>query len=175
VNLGLLAVLGYPFPDTLQSLWLPLTALPYYALYARDLRQSGYTRGTDLVRVYALNLLLLPVNVGGVLRSLHQAIKGHRIPFLRTPKIAGRTRVPARYIAALLAIVGVCVIGGFQGLLDGKPAHSIFAFVNAALFVYGIASFVGFAAAWDDLHRGIRVALPRLRPAPALERASVYE
>src|SRR5881394_612214 len=85
VNVGLLAVLGYPFPEALQSPWLPLTALPYYALYARDLRQSGYSRGTDLLQGYALNLLLLPVNIGGVLRSLHQACKGHRIPFLRPP------------------------------------------------------------------------------------------
>jgi cellulose synthase (UDP-forming) len=175
VNLGLLAVLGYPFPETLQSPWLPLTALPYYALYARDLRQAGYRHGTDLLRVYALNLLLLPVNIGGVLRSLHQAVKGHRIPFLRTPKIAGRTRVPARYVAALLAIVGVCLFGGLQDVLDGNVSHSLFAFANAALFLYGIRTFVGFRAAWDDLHRGIDEVLRKVRPAAPPERLSVYE
>ena len=176
VNLGLLAVLGYPFPETLQSPWLLLTALPYYALYARDLRASGYRHGADLLRVYALNLLLLPVNVGGVLRSLHQAVKGHRIPFLRTPKIAGRTRVPARYVAALFAIVGVCMVAGLQDVLDGNLLHSLFAFANGALFLYGIASFIGFGAAWDDLHHGIDGVARRLRPAaPPPERASVYE
>jgi len=175
VNLGLLAVLGYPFPDTLQSPWLPLTALPYYALYARDLRASGYRRGADLLRVYALNLLLLPINVGGVLRSLHQAVKGHRIPFLRTPKIAGRTRVPARYVAALFAIIGVCLVAGLQDVLDGNLSHSLFAFANGTLFVYGIATFIGFGAAWDDLHHGIDGVVRRLRPAPAPERVSVYE
>jgi len=175
VNLGLLAVLGYPFPDVLQSAWLPLTALPYYALYARDLRQSGYSRGSDLLRVYALNLLLLPVNVGGVLRSLHQAWKGHRIPFLRTPKIAGRTRVPARYVAALFAIVVVCLAAGLNDLLDGNVAHSLFAFANGALFLYAIATFVGFAAAWNDLHHGIDGFLRALRPSAPPERMSVYE
>ena len=176
VNLGLLAVLGYPFPDTLQSPWLPLTALPYYALYARDLRESGYRRGADLLRVYALNLLLLPVNVGGVLRSLHQAIMGHRIPFLRTPKIAGRTRVPARYVGALFAIVAVCMFAGLQDAIDGNLLHSLFAFVNGTLFLYGIAAFIGFGAAWDDLHHGIDAVVRRLRPAtPPPERVSVYE
>ena len=175
VNLGLLAVLGYPFPETLQSPWLPLTALPYYALYARDLRHSGYCHGGDLLRVYALNLLLLPVNVGGVLRSLHQAVKGHRIPFLRTPKIAGRTRVPARYVAALFAVVAVCVLAGLEDLLDGNAVHSLFAFANGALFVYGIATFIGFGAAWADLHHGIDGVVRRLRPTRPPERLSVYE
>ena len=175
VNLGLLVVLGYPFPDSLQSPWLPLTALPYYALYARDLRQSGYCKGTDLLRVYALNLLLLPVNVGGVLRSLHQAWKGHRIPFLRTPKIAGRTRVPARYIAALFAIAAVCFGAGLQDLCEGNVVHSLFSFVNGVLFVYALATFVGFAAAWDDLNRGIDGAVRRLRPSLPPEHVSVYE
>jgi hypothetical protein len=154
---------------------LPLTALPYYALYARDLRQSGYRNGTDLLRVYALNLLLLPVNIGGVLRSLHQACKGHRIPFLRTPKIAGRTRVPARYVAALFAIIGVCMVAGLHDVLDGNPVHSLFAFANGALFAYAIGVFVGFRAAWDDLHHGVDEALQRLRPSPQPARASVYE
>jgi cellulose synthase/poly-beta-1,6-N-acetylglucosamine synthase-like glycosyltransferase len=174
VNLGLLAVLAYPFPDSLQSAWLPLTALPYYALYARDLRLSGYERGADLVRVYVLNLLLLPINVGGVLRSLHQAAKGHRIPFLRTPKIAGRTGVPARYVAALFAIVAVCLFAGLQDLLDGNVVHSTFALANGLLFLWGIGTFIGFGAAWHDLHHGIADALRALRSAPIREGVSVY-
>jgi len=175
VNLGLLAVLCYPFPDTLQSPWLPLAALPYYALYARDLRFSGYRKGGDLLRVYALNLLLLPINVGGVLRSLHQAARGHRIPFLRTPKIAGRTRVPARYVAALFAIVGVCLFAGLQDVRDGNAVHSTFAFANGALFLWGIGTFIGFGSAWDDMRHGIDGALRRLRPPPLAEQASVLE
>ena len=37
-----------------------MTALPYFALYARDLKLSGY-RYWDILGVYALNLLLIPV------------------------------------------------------------------------------------------------------------------
>src|SRR4029079_12206361 len=63
VNIGLLVVLLYRFPESFQNLWLPLTALPYYVAYARDLRLAGYRRVADLLHVYALNLLLLPVNL----------------------------------------------------------------------------------------------------------------
>jgi cellulose synthase (UDP-forming) len=119
--------------------------------------------------------LLLPINVAGVLRSLHQAARGHRIPFLRTPKIAGRTRVPARYVAALFAIVGVCLFAGLQDVLDGNVVHSTFAFANGALFLWGIGTFIGFRFAWDDLHLGIGDTLRKLRPPPTPERASVLE
>jgi hypothetical protein len=110
-----------------------------------------------------------------VLRSLHQAVKGHRIPFLRTPKIAGRTRVPARYVAALFAIVGVCMVAGLEDVLDGNLLHSLFAFANGTLFVYGIGTLIGFGAAWDDLHHGIDGVVRLLRPAHPPERVSTYE
>ena len=48
-----------------ETLWLPLAALPYYLLYARDLCRIGYP-AADVLRVYALNLLLIPVNLAGV-------------------------------------------------------------------------------------------------------------
>ena len=63
-NLGLLIILAYPMEKELRLVWLPLTAAPYYFLYGRDMAQAGY-RLADLFRVYALNLLLLPVNLGG--------------------------------------------------------------------------------------------------------------
>jgi cellulose synthase (UDP-forming) len=59
-------------------------------LYGRDLTQCGY-RWTDLARVYALNLLLLPVNLAGVILSLWQILTGRKAAFGRTPKIEGRT------------------------------------------------------------------------------------
>jgi hypothetical protein len=173
VNVGLLAALLYPFPNTLQSGWLPLTALPYYVLYARDLHQAGYRRAADLLRVYALNLLLLPVNMGGVLRSLHQACKGHRIPFHRTPKIAGRTRIPARYLLALLVTILVCLLTGVYDLRVGHFVHAVFAFGNAALLVFAIVMFIGLEAAGKDLLDGLRSSMQRLRPTPEPFRATL--
>ena len=77
-------------------MWIPLAATPYFVLYGRDLMQAGY-RWTDLFRVYALSLLLIPVNLGGVFRSLQQAITGRKVPFVRTPKVVSRTPAPTLY------------------------------------------------------------------------------
>jgi len=83
---GVLLLLVFPFEKSIQTLWLPLSALPYYVLYGRDLVKEGY-RWADLPRVYALNLALISVNIGGVLASLRQAITGKRSAFLRTPNL----------------------------------------------------------------------------------------
>src|SRR5207245_9900078 len=93
-NVGLLVVLAFPLGEGLQTLWLPLTAVPYYALYPRDLLQSGY-RASDVLRVYALNLLLIPIHLSGAFKSLHQAWPGRRVAFGRTPKTRCDTRVPS--------------------------------------------------------------------------------
>src|SRR5439155_224299 len=80
VNVGLLIILAWPFEENLRDPWLPLSAAPYFFLYARDLVRAGY-RYADLLRVYALNLMLIPVNLGGVLKSLEQALTGRKTPF----------------------------------------------------------------------------------------------
>src|SRR5262249_26061329 len=68
-NVALLLLLGLAFDERFASLWLPVTAAPYYILYAIDLRKLGY-QWRDVFRVYALNLLLIPVNLGGIMRSI---------------------------------------------------------------------------------------------------------
>ena len=156
VNFGLLALLAYRFPDSFQSQWLPLTALPYYFLYARDLGFAGYHRFGDLFRVYALNLLLLPVNIAGVLRSLGQALSSERIPFQRTPKISRRTPTPAIYIAVLYAIVLYCFFGAGVDVFNGRLVHAQFAFVNACLFFYAIGRYVGWRNSLNDLLLSVR-------------------
>src|SRR5262249_38902510 len=98
-NVALLLLLGLPFHERFASVWLPLTAAPYYILSAVDLRRIGYRR-RDVLRVYALNLLLIPVSLGGVLRSVQQACTGRRSSFGRTPKVVGRTAAPAGYVLA---------------------------------------------------------------------------
>ena len=51
-----------------------VAAVPYFVAMAIDLR-CGYKRTTS-PRVYAFNLLLLPVNIAGTLKSIEQAISG---------------------------------------------------------------------------------------------------
>jgi cellulose synthase/poly-beta-1,6-N-acetylglucosamine synthase-like glycosyltransferase len=150
VNTGLLVILALSFDDGLRTLWLPLTALPYYALYARDLRGAGYRVG-DVFRVFALNLLLIPVNLGGVMASIHQAWTGQKSPFARTPKIQGRTAVPPRYLIAESALLVHWVVGMVFELVHGRPLHAGFALVNAAFLAYAIACFIGLRESWQDL------------------------
>ena len=90
VSIATLVLLLYPFGDSLLSPWMFVVAFSYYILYASDLVVSGY-KVLDIFRVYALNLLLIPVHLGGALQSVRQLITGRRTPFARTPKIQGRT------------------------------------------------------------------------------------
>jgi cellulose synthase/poly-beta-1,6-N-acetylglucosamine synthase-like glycosyltransferase len=142
VNVGLLVVLAVPLGEGLQTLWLPLTAVPYYALYTRDLLTSGYRAG-DVLRVYALNLMLIPINLVGTFRSLHQAWTGRRAAFGRTPKTQGRTRAPRAYVVAEYVLLAQWLLGGAVELLQGHRLHAGLALTNAAFLAYAIVVFVG--------------------------------
>ncbi len=149
-NVALLLLLGLAFDERLTSMWLPITAAPYYLLYAVDLRSIGY-RWRDVLRVYALNLLLIPVNLGGVLRSVQQACTGRRSTFGRTPKVVGRTAVPAGYVVAEAGLLGWWTFGALMELEAGHRLNGLFALANAAFLLYALVRFVGVREAWEDL------------------------
>jgi cellulose synthase (UDP-forming) len=157
VNLGLLALLVYPFEDAMQEPWLLASALPYFVLYGRDLIQLGY-RKADVARAYALNLLLLPVNLAGVCRSLRQAMTGAKSPFGRTPKVLGRTAVPASYLLAELGLATFAAAVLLVDLGNARWLHALFVTVNVTLLAYGIGRFIGLAAILEDLR------VPRAQP-----------
>jgi cellulose synthase/poly-beta-1,6-N-acetylglucosamine synthase-like glycosyltransferase len=150
VNVSLLLLLALPITGDIESAWLPLSAATYFLLYARDLMQLGYRR-FDLLRVYALNLLLIAVNLGGVLKSLQQAITGKQIPFGRTPKVDGRTSAPAFYILIEYFLLLQWILGaGFDFALHNWT-HGIFALVNAIFLGYAINKFIGFPESVKDI------------------------
>lgn len=150
VSVGLLALLALPLGRGLPSIWLPFTALPYYALYWRDLLQLGYRRG-DILRVYALNLMLVPINIGGVLMSLYQGVTGKKIPFGRTPKVANRTAAPVAYLVAEYALLGYLLYATAVEALAGRWGNAAFALANALLFGYIIARYIGVRASMEDI------------------------
>jgi hypothetical protein len=149
-NIALLILLGWSFDDRLASAWLPVTAVPYYALYAADLRRAGY-RVLDVLRVYALNMLLIPVSLGGVLSSLWQACTGRRSAFARTPKVTGRTAAPAGYVAAEITLFASWLVGAAAALYLGHRLNAAFALTNGLCLLYALVRFIGLQAAWDDL------------------------
>ena len=149
-NVALLLLLGLAFDERLASMWLPITAAPYYLLYAVDLRSIGY-RWRDVLRVYALNLLLIPVNLGGVLRSVQQACTGRRSTFGRTPKVVGRTAAPAGYVLAEAGLLGWWTFGALMELEAAHWLNGLFALANAAFLLYALVRFVGVREACEDL------------------------
>ncbi len=150
VNVGLLMLMVLPFGKEFNSLWLPLTSLTYYILYARDLSQNGY-RISDVFRVYALNLLLIPVNLGGVFKSIEQAFTGKHIPFGRTPKIQGRTSASPLYIIASYLLFLQFVVGGLYSIYKGFVYPGCFSLLNATFLLYAIVRFIGFKESIEDI------------------------
>lgn len=154
VNIGLLIMLAFPFGESIETVWLPLTAASYFFLYGRDLVLCGYKPG-DLVRVYALNLLMIPVNLGGVFKSLQQAWTKQKIPFGRTPKIQGRTAAAPLYIISAYVLLIQWLVGASFDLNDQYYAHAAFAAINAAFLLYAIRAFIGFRESWEDVTAGL--------------------
>jgi peptidoglycan hydrolase-like protein with peptidoglycan-binding domain len=155
VNAGVTILLLLPFAGWYTNAWLPLTALPYFALYTHDLRLAGY-RHRDIIMVYALNLLLVPVNLAGVARSLHQAITGRVTPFKRTPKVSDRTPVPPTYIVAPFLLALFLIAASGVGFVRGSPWQGAAAAVNGLLLVYGVTVFVGWRSGCSDIAASCR-------------------
>lgn len=158
-SVGVLLLILYPFDQVMKTMWLPLTALPYFYLYARDLKLSGYG-WRDLFRVYALNLMLIPVNLGGVFKSLQQGMTKKKIDFCRTPKLAGRTAAPPFYLLATFALFAYCLISFPVDVSAGRYMHGAFAGINAAFFGYACTYFIG----WRAGAQNITVAFTRKTP-----------
>jgi cellulose synthase/poly-beta-1,6-N-acetylglucosamine synthase-like glycosyltransferase len=157
---GIMLILAYPFENNMFTLWLPLTALPYFLLYGRDLARAGYRMG-DVVRVYALNMMLIPVHLGGVFKSLHQACTGKKTPFRRTPKRRNRTASPPLYVLAEYAILLLCGVSSLIDFACGRWIHGICALGNAGIFVYILTCFIGWRAGREDLFQLFRKLFPQ--------------
>lgn len=166
VPLSVLLLLSIPFSSELMTAWLPLAALPYFALYARDLQIQGYRPLRDLIRVYALNLLLVPVHLTGAITSVRQALTGTKIPFRRTPKVSGRTRTPGWDLALQLLMVSGSTTLGLYYLSQMLWISGVLALVNALLLLYGIKVFIGFT----ELKQDLLLSAKETKIGPALRR-----
>jgi len=150
VNIALIVLTTVPFAEALANPLLPLLCIPYFALYARDLRLAGY-RVRDLGHVYALNVLLTPVNLGGVAKSIQQGLTGRRIPFGRTPKVASRTPAPPLYLLATLILIALWTTGAAFDYAASRWSHAALAGANAAVLAYALSRFIGWRCCIADL------------------------
>jgi cellulose synthase/poly-beta-1,6-N-acetylglucosamine synthase-like glycosyltransferase len=127
-----------------------LTALPFLLAQAADLRRLGH-RARDLLWVTALNLVLIPVNLSGVLKSIEQAVTGRKIPFARTPKIENRVAAPSAFVVApYLAALFILVVA-WETLQAGHWVGLGFAAVTAALLLSGAVTFIGVRDGLTDI------------------------
>lgn len=151
VTVGLLAVLTlYPMDGQLVTILLMLIALPYFVEMASDLRMLGYHR-RDVVAIYGLNLLLLPVNLAGSAASVLQVLTGRKAQFARTPKVSSRTRVPAFFLVAPLALVLVAGAVGVRAGMAGAWGTAVFAAFTTIATLWAIVRLIGVRATASDL------------------------
>ncbi|MGE0025796.1 MAG: hypothetical protein AB7O78_07875 [Thermoleophilia bacterium] len=166
-GIGLVMLLFYPFDDSLVSGWALMAALPFFLALATDLRRSGYHR-RDVFGVYGLNLMLLPINTVGALKSIAQVIGGQKVVFARTPKVRRRTVAPFFYVV----VPYVIIVWAFLTLADdvgtGDWWHAIFAVLNCVLALYAMVVYYGVWHSMCDLVADLhnRMYATR-RPPPA--------
>lgn len=141
-SFGLLFLLAYPYDSRLLSPAVFIAALPYFLCMGSDLRDCGH-RFSDIFRIYGFNLILLPVNLAGVLKSLQQGLTGDKIPFVRTPKVKDRTAAPAIYVLIPYAIVAFSVLTVWRDAQQGNWGNVAFASLNAVLAMMCIQSYIG--------------------------------
>jgi len=155
---GLLFLLLLPVNQSYLSPWMAAAGGAYFAMYWRDLKNSGYSTG-DMLRVYAFNWLLVPINIAGVLKSLQQGMTGEKIPFGRTPKVAGRTAAPAWAVLALWGLVTFTISGATLNAVSGNWFMFGFSLTTAMATGYALVAFVGIRESIEDIRA---IGQPRL-------------
>jgi len=153
-SFGLIFLLAYPYDGRLLSPFVLLAALPYFFAMASDLKYCGYKR-SDVFRIYGFNLILLPVNLAGVLKSLQQALTGKKIPFARTPKVKDRTVAPLLYVLTPLLIVAFSVFTLWRDVAAHNWGNAAFAAFNTFVAVWAIKAYIGIRHTLTDTWRGM--------------------
>lgn len=153
-SFGLIFLLAYPYDGRLLSPWVFFAAVPYFAVMGSDLRYSGY-RFSDIFRIYGFNLVLLPINLAGVIKSMQQAVTGEKIPFARTPKVADRTAAPGLFVFLPYVIVAFSVWTFWRDFTAHNWGNAAFAAFNAILCSWAIIAYIGIRHSITDMALGV--------------------
>ena len=152
-SFGLVMLLAFPYDSRLLSPLVLAAALPYFIAMASDLKSAGYKR-SDVFRIYGFNLILLPVNLAGVLKSIQQAVTGKKIPFARTPKVRNRTAAPLLYVVTPYLIVAFSLFTLYRDYQEKNWGNAAFAAFNAILAIWAILSYIGILNSIVDVWLG---------------------
>ena len=149
ISISMLLMLVYPFDFKRVSSLIYITLPPYLYLICRDLKHTGYQR-IDILRAYALFLILLPVVLTGVKNSIVQLLFGIKSQFGRTPKVEHRTAIPLASTAAVVALFGWSVWIFHADVVRGDELHAVFALSNVLALGYGLVAMIGLRAIAHD-------------------------
>lgn len=153
-SFGLIFLLAFPYDGRLLSPFVILAALPYFLAMASDLKYSGYKR-MDIFRIYGFNLILLPVNLAGVLKSIQQALTSKKIPFARTPKVKNRTATPLIYVIVPLGIIAFSCVTLYRDILAANWGNAAFAGFNAVVATWAYIAYLGIGNSLVDIWVGL--------------------
>jgi cellulose synthase/poly-beta-1,6-N-acetylglucosamine synthase-like glycosyltransferase len=174
-NVGLVFLLAYPYDGRLLSPLVLLTAAPYFIAMAMDLKYCRY-KYSDIIRIYGFNLILMPVNIAGTLKSLQQALTTKKIPFARTPKVKNRTATFWWYLIAPLLIVAFSLFTLWRNIEGQNWGNAAFAGFNAFAATWAIVSYIGIRNLLVDLWLAfidwLYIDVP-MRPQQTVRRFSV--
>lgn len=151
---GLIFLLAYPYDGRLLSPLVLLAAFPYFVAMASDLKYCGY-KYSDVFRIYGFNLIMLPVNLAGVMKSVEQALTGKKIPFARTPKVKNRTPASLAFVIVPLLIVGFSVFTVLRNVEVQNWGNAAFAAFNAAAATWAIFAYIGIGNLLADIWLGL--------------------
>lgn len=153
-SFGLLFLLAFPYDGRLLSPLVLLAALPYFISMAVDLKYCGYNY-SDIFKIYGFNLILLPVNLAGVLKSLQQGLTGKKIPFARTPKIKNRTVAPLSYVLAPLFIISFSIFTMWRNIEGEHWGNAAFAGFNTVAITWATIAYIGIGNMFADIRFGL--------------------
>lgn len=157
-NIGLILLLAYPYDGRLLSPFVLLAASPYFISMAVDLKYCRY-KYTDIIRIYGFNLILLPVNIAGTLKSIQQALTTKKIPFARTPKVKNRTATAWIYVVSPMLIILFSLFTLWRNIYGENWGNAAFAGFNTFAATWAMVAYIGFGNAFADIWVAIKDAL----------------
>jgi cellulose synthase/poly-beta-1,6-N-acetylglucosamine synthase-like glycosyltransferase len=154
-NLALLAFFSLALPGAFYNAWLGAAVLGYALLLTWDLKRAGYP-WSDALRAYALKLLLLPVNLGGALISLHRAWTRTATAWQHASQEADDAGTCLPYYLAAYGLLIYWFVVAAIDLTGGLRLHGLVVALNAALLLYAVAGYIGFRDSLEDVHGVLR-------------------
>ena len=149
ITFSFLITLMHPLSYGLHVESLIIVPVSYFLFYMWDLMYLGYSI-KEVLSVYAFYLLLIPINISGVLKSIQQLILKKKTPFRRTPKVKGRTVAPTIYVLAEVFFCVYLVFASAMSLHHGLYGYAICSAINSLFFYYALVYFIGFETLRDD-------------------------